>query len=121
MKAKPGDRTLDMHWSQAIKQKYGGRCAGCGDQGLQAHHIIKRRFKLTRWLVSNGVWLCLNCHRAVETNLISAQDIKISEDDKAALSLWSKWTLKDWCQQNEMTTNDFRADRLKELKAYVNR
>jgi len=118
MKNKPGDRCLDSWWSSAIKKKYGGRCAICNGHGVHAHHIIKRRYKVTRWLVINGICLCLDCHRDVESGLL-AREIRLSEADKASLSLWSQYNLKDWCQKNGMTTNEFRADRLRELKRYI--
>ena len=118
MKHKPADITLDQAWSKAICYKYKGKCALCGAEGTQAHHIVKRRYKLTRWLVGNGVWLCHKCHDALETNPEFARSVGDLVDD--SIALWSKWTLEDWCVKNGMTKNEFRAERLKELKAYVN-
>jgi hypothetical protein len=117
MKPKPVDRTLDIWWSKAVSKKYGGKCALCKRDGTQAHHIVKRRYKLTRWLVGNGVWLCQRCHTEIEIYPAKARAVDSMADE--SIALWGKYTLKQWCQSHYMTTNDFRADRLKELKTYV--
>jgi NADH:ubiquinone oxidoreductase subunit F (NADH-binding) len=42
-------------------------CGVYGDDNLQCHHVIKRRYKTTRWYYKNGCALCHACHSAVET------------------------------------------------------
>lgn len=39
-----------------------GICQYCGKKGTQAHHILSRRHYGSRWLVSNGLFLCSGCH-----------------------------------------------------------
>lgn len=43
-----------------------GRCRRCGklERG-EAHHIVSRNVTATRWMLSNGVYLCRVCHAAV--------------------------------------------------------
>lgn len=55
---KPIERTLDGLWSELIRLP--GCCEVCGrsDRRLDAHHIVPRRYKRTRWLRDNGVCLC---------------------------------------------------------------
>jgi hypothetical protein len=53
----------DRLWSLLIRQKNGGRCVLCGtDSGIQAAHIISRRYHATRWDLSNGWPLCNREH-----------------------------------------------------------
>lgn len=53
-------------WRKAVLEKDGGACVQCGGkQKLEAHHRV--RWKDAPWLrvvVSNGVTLCQECHRA---------------------------------------------------------
>ena len=58
------------YWRQACLVKCKHRCQICGlyaDENLQIHHIIKRRYKTTRWYYKNGCALCHKCHSEVET------------------------------------------------------
>jgi hypothetical protein len=71
---------LDKNWSIAIRGKAGNKCEKCGAGvkvkeykaadgkyktktiGIEAHHLIPRAFKRTRWSLANGVCLCSSCH-----------------------------------------------------------
>ena len=56
------EETLDRLWSKIVKQR-AGSCAKCGRKlTLNAHHIIGRRNKRTRWDLDNGICLCASCH-----------------------------------------------------------
>ena len=55
---------LDKLWSAVIRKKY-PRCVVCGkSDNLNAHHCIVRKAQSdgVRWLVENGVSLCVGCH-----------------------------------------------------------
>lgn len=54
---------LDKLWSQLVRKKY-PTCIVCGGSPTQAHHAISRRAQGNgvRWLLSNGVGLCYQCH-----------------------------------------------------------
>lgn len=62
----------DRWWSNAVRDRDGWRCRMChktfvraaGEHrsGLDAAHIISRRHKRTRWVVDNGLALCVGCH-----------------------------------------------------------
>jgi 5-methylcytosine-specific restriction endonuclease McrA len=45
-----------------VRERDKGVCQFCGKKGNQAHHIYSRRHYGTRWIVSNGVFLCAGCH-----------------------------------------------------------
>ena len=71
MKSKPlSESSMAKLWRQAVLIKCKHRCYLCGvygDENLECHHIIKRRYKSTRWYWKNGTSLCHACHSAVET------------------------------------------------------
>jgi hypothetical protein len=63
-------RKLNALWSNVIRALFGGKCAVCGKDGTDAHHLIKRntcalKFK---YHAMNGVWLCRMCHDLFENN-----------------------------------------------------
>jgi hypothetical protein len=59
-----------MLWSRHIRA--GGVCercfSNCGPAVLQAAHIVPRRHFSTRWDLRNGLGLCADCHRWLDTN-----------------------------------------------------
>ena len=58
---------LDALWAQRVKEYARGKCFHCGSiYQVDAHHIIKRRYTATRWLLTNGMALCRDCHAKVE-------------------------------------------------------
>lgn len=52
----------DQKTSKAVAKKYHYMCVWCGNHGTDHAHIISRRFKNTRWVVENGLWMCRKCH-----------------------------------------------------------
>lgn len=55
-------KNLDSLWSQAVRIR-DGRCCKCGSVTcLNAHHIFGRRHLATRWVIDNGITLCMPCH-----------------------------------------------------------
>jgi len=54
---------LDRIWSLLVRAKY-PRCIICGSQPTQAHHCIVRKAQSqgVRWILENGVGLCVGCH-----------------------------------------------------------
>lgn len=64
-KKHPIEHTLDRLWSELVRGA--GACERCGrPEALQAHHVVKRRYKATRWDLNAGVCLCHFCHRWAE-------------------------------------------------------
>ena len=63
---KPERQKLDAQclelWSKCIRTKQ-RVCRNCGsDYRLQAHHIVQRTYKLSRYNTQNGLCLCAGCH-----------------------------------------------------------
>lgn len=72
---------MDKIWSLLVRERAGHKCERCGSglkyrdylgkdgvdrkmpYGIDAHHIIQRSMKLTRWSLDNGVALCHGCHK----------------------------------------------------------
>lgn len=52
------EKEADELWRKAVRKKYSGRCAVCGKEGCDPHHVFLRKHKGTRWELTNGIWLC---------------------------------------------------------------
>lgn len=66
----PQEKYLDALWAQAVKARASGKCEMCRQtkERLEAHHVIGRRNKTLRHIISNGCSLCHNHHRFAEQN-----------------------------------------------------
>lgn len=64
------EKALDTLWAQAVKARASGKCEMCCQkkETLQAHHVIGRRNKTLRHVVSNGCSLCPAHHMYAEQN-----------------------------------------------------
>jgi len=54
-------KELDAIWHEIIKLEFKGRCGLCGKAGAHAHHIARKKGAM-RWLIPNGIYLCVSCH-----------------------------------------------------------
>jgi len=59
------EKECDKEWSFQVRKKK--RCELCGRSGelsdFDAHHLVHRANKATRWDINNGACLCKACHR----------------------------------------------------------
>ncbi len=63
------EKELDTIWAKAVKARAWMTCEKCLTQDtLQAHHVIGRRNKTLRHIVSNGCSLCAKHHMWAEQN-----------------------------------------------------
>ncbi len=108
---------LDGLFSKAVRIKAHGICAKCGGQGSQAHHIIKRRFKVLRWDVNNGVWLCPACHQWVH-NDIRGLTWQVEHANMDYLAEHQE-NLKDYLMREGITNDEFRLRCKRNLKTIV--
>lgn len=66
---KPTETHLDSLWRNRVYERCYGRCIMCGStSSLECHHIIKRRFRNTRWDINNGALLCQTHHIFAESH-----------------------------------------------------
>lgn len=57
-------RFADELWSHAVYEDWGFKCAMCGERSnLNAHHLHPRQVQRTRYVLRNGICLCVNCHQ----------------------------------------------------------
>lgn len=57
------EKKLDTVWSIKVRERAGNCCEYCGSTNMvQAHHIIPRTHKGTRWDINNGTALCFRHH-----------------------------------------------------------
>jgi 5-methylcytosine-specific restriction endonuclease McrA len=60
---------LDTLWASLVRKRDHRRCRVClNNYVVQAHHIFKRRYTGTRWVLDNGVTLCLMHHDKIESD-----------------------------------------------------
>ena len=53
-------KEADRLWSLVVRK--GRRCVKCNAEKIQAHHIVSRVHKNTRWDIENGLCLGFPCH-----------------------------------------------------------
>lgn len=89
-------------WSLCVRMK-GKTCRNCNsDYMLQAHHIVQRTYKLSRYNTKNGLCLCSRCHFPEHVNPEKFRRMVISiigEDKYNALHdrymIQYKWTVAE--------------------------
>ena len=76
-------KTLDKLWQIKVT---GGQCSmpGCNKQGLEGHHVLKRRYLNVRWNLKNGRALCRMCHAWAENNPVSYEVVIVQEIGQGA-------------------------------------
>jgi len=61
---KKQEKEKDKEWRNQVMKRYKGKCVLCGNyKNPNAHHIIPRTFKETRWDPRNGIILCPKHHK----------------------------------------------------------
>lgn len=113
------DRWLMDLWSRAVRAIKGDQCFNpeCSRPAHSIHHIIKRRYRVLRCDVKNGIPLCVVCHPKADRNAAFVLDM-ISEGDRAYLADMGVHTLKDWLTKTCQTREEFlqgEADELKDI------
>lgn len=62
--ARKEDKKLLKNWANKVKMLDGNKCAICGrTDRLNAHHILPREYKPTRYWTLNGIALCPKHHQ----------------------------------------------------------
>ena len=116
----PSESTLLNYWRKAVRANYGDRCAKCGAQPVECHHIIKRRYKITAYDWRNGIALCHACHNWIET--IDGRIwlyIYLADNRILYLHQFEKTTLKQYLSDNGLTRDEFYNAKLAELKKQI--
>jgi len=62
------EKLADDLWALIVRSTTGS-CARCHLRpAQQADHLVSRRYRATRWVLSNGCPLCAGCHRLVTSD-----------------------------------------------------
>lgn len=99
----------------------GHKCAVCGRvrpaSALDAHHLVKRRYRLMRNDWRNGVPVCRGkCHQEAER--ITVTNKIIEEYSRRDYLEWKRRfkTVKDYLVNRGITMDEFERSTLEELK-----
>ncbi len=114
------DRHLCKLWSNAVRIQKGVLCSNpmCGKLASGTHHIVKRRYMVTRYDVKNGLPLCPTCHPIADRNSEFAMRM-ISAEDRDYLADMGMHTLKDWLLITRQSRDEFMQGCADELKAII--
>lgn len=113
-----GDTSLFILWRRAVFHRWGFACAICGARyGLEVHHIVKRRVKLLRWNLQNGLPVCRECH-GKHADLVAPT--LIPEAQLAYLQGRRALTYKQYLFDRGLSENEFRAQVKAELLREIN-
>lgn len=124
------DRYMMKLWRQAVLIKWGGKCIFCQESNqdvLECHHIKKRKHKLTRYLVDNGVPVCkvkygekMSCHQRAET--FEGQEIikkLIGEKTLVKIDQLAHQTIKDYCSEHGISQSEYLISAKDELERVI--
>ena len=117
------DRTMQRWWRRAVLIKNYHRCAICGGvrppTALEAHHLVRRRYRALRHDWRNGVPVCVgDCHAEADRN--SAHLIQVSPHREHINRISRFRGVKEYLREAKMSLREFDAACLKELKEIVN-
>lgn len=117
----PTDRTLEKLFSKTVKARAGWRCEVCGSTGnLEAHHLIKRRIRLTRFDPANGICLCHACHRDAEKPWVQRLiNTRLSEARLAYLHRRGGILYKDFLAAEGLTDAQWRLQEKQRLEKWL--
>ena len=116
-------------WRKAVLEFWGHRCGFCGaygDEGLECHHIVRRKNKLLRWNWRNGIPLCKwpisenkpTCHQEGHSKL-GERRISLLTPFYEMLVFWERKVSKGVLQDENKTDNEFRKDLYDDLKECI--
>jgi len=120
MKKAVSDSYLNHYWRKAVLAAWQYRCGLCwqNHQSLECHHIIRRRRVLTRWDWRNSIPLCPQCHQLAHTEKGRMLVAERSPYYHTLVEM-EQQDYKGYLAGRGITDNEFRAEKLVELKKVV--
>jgi hypothetical protein len=110
-----------MLWRKAVLSLFDNRCVMCNNGNinqLECHHIVKRRNKILRHEIKNGVPVCkYGCHSKIDS--IAGREFLKGYIDFEYLSKYEKQVFKQYLIDRCMTENEFLKEKADELKGYI--
>ena len=120
--AKTNRKKLDEQslklWSLCVRAR-DKTCRNCGsDYRLQAHHLVQRTYKLSRYNLENGLTLCSSCHFSEHVNPEKFRRMIIGViGEKRYTELHDKYMITyKWTEAELATIRDELKDELKRLE-----
>jgi len=125
------DRYLEQLWRKAVLAEHGHRCFFChyGETvgPLEAHHIVRRARKVLRWDWRNGIPVHkyhlvdgkMTCHQFAHTKA-GERIIARRHQYYRELCRLEQMNFKEYMQQGGVTEDEFRRQKLAELKEKIN-
>lgn len=111
------DSYLQQWWRRAVKAYHGEYCVRCGNEPVECHHIVKRRYSVLRNDWRNGLPLCQDCHAWVERTVAGR---RWAENQVDIVHLERKdINLKQYLTERGMTRSEFDKEQLSELRRVV--
>lgn len=107
-------------WSKCVRTKQ-KTCRNCNsDFMLQAHHIVQRTYKLSRYDLTNGLCLCRGCHfiekvdpekfRSMVVSIIGEADYLQKQKTYRVQYKWSIPDLRDIKKELQQILKDLQED-----------
>jgi hypothetical protein len=110
-------KNLMRWWRRAVLAVWGDRCAWCGRQPVECHHIVRRAKAILRYDWRNGIPLCATCHAEADT--ASGRRRVYSMMDMEYLESMEMWLIKDYLKSRGISREQWLSEELEELKAVV--
>jgi hypothetical protein len=84
-------RKADREWAGAVAVRAAGVCEWCErEYGTDAHHILSRRYAISRHDIRNGVFLSRECHRRAHRQPCTfGKWLQAEHPDRFAYSMWA--------------------------------
>ena len=113
----------DRLWSMAVRHDWNSKCAVCGAGKCEAHPLIPRQHKGTRYALLNGIALCTRHHKYcpdVAPHQNAAGWISWLEENQPTRAEWYFNALESGLYLFEGTaTADYYCGEIRRLKQYV--
>lgn len=91
----------DELWKQAVFKRDGHHCKRCGSTwALAAHHVVTRGKHSVRWVLANGVTLCVGCHFWVGNHLKASKAVEFYASLGADLEAMEQQSQQSWKGQD---------------------
>ena len=110
----------DQLWSLAVRCDWNWKCAVCGYQQCEAHHVIPRQHEATRYELRNGIALCARHHQfdpVMSPHQHAIGWIKWLSAQYPNVLEWSEGHI--WDKFDGTTNADYYCQEIRILKSYV--
>ncbi len=117
------DKYILKLWRQAVLKNNKSQCFLCGNMNvdeLECHHIVKRRHKILRYDLWNGIPVCrMTCHNLIDS-LKGRRKLRETYPERLDyLEKYENMTFKEYIYLNEVSEVEFISEKMKDLKEII--